>query len=80
MTLRYRPFPFNLSESRMGIRREAGSRHRRSPGETRPEMLPVAGQKVSCSPVDRRKENGQVLFWQPDLPGQGEMLGSTRRT
>ena len=47
MTLRYRPFPFNLSESTVGIQREAGSKHRRSPGES-----------TVRSALDRRSEGG----------------------
>ena len=74
MTLRYRPFPFNLSESRVGIRRGQDQDTADLLAKVRSEMLSIAGQKVGCSPVDRRKKDRQVLFWKPDLPRQGEML------
>ena len=43
--------------------------------EIRSEVLPVAGQQMGRSAIDRRQQDRQVLIWQADASRQGEVLG-----
>jgi hypothetical protein len=43
--------------------------------EIRPEVLPIAGQQMGRSTIDRRQQDWQIFLWQTDASRQGEVFG-----